>query len=293
MSTPADAIALVASRKRVASFALHRPASIAEAVRLAARLGPTAAFHAGGIDLASRMKAGWRANHVIALDGIAALHGISEAAGALRIGAMTRHWQIESDPRVRARLPSLARFVGGLGNVRIRMQGTIGGNVMAAEPAYEMLPALVVLGAALLFPDDSGAEQAVPALDWLRGQRGDVRTARLLVAVTIPLDRAVLAWNRDLRPSYGLESIAGLLVTDGRVTGGRAAFIGDRMGPRSAELRPAAGDPAAIARDWADRLPPITSTSGASAVYCRQVAAVTMRRAIAEAIEYPTGGRRG
>jgi carbon-monoxide dehydrogenase medium subunit len=292
MSSPSEAIAIVASRKRVAPFALHRPATVVEAARLAVRLG-SSAFHAGGIDLASRMKAGWRADHVVALDGIAALHGVTEAGDALRIGAMTRHWEIESDPCVCARSPSLSRFVAGLGNVRIRMQGTIGGNVMAGEPAYEMLPALAVIGASLVFADDAGVEHPIPALDWLRGQHGDARTLRLLVAVTIPLDRAVLAWNRDLRPTYGLECVAGLVVDDGQITGGRAAFIGDRTGARSAELRPAAGDPAAIARDWADRLPPISAASGASAVYCRQVAAVTLRRAIAEAIGYPTGGRRG
>jgi carbon-monoxide dehydrogenase medium subunit len=272
--------AIAASRKRIAPFRLHRPDTIAAACAIVQEHGSAAGLCAGGIDLINRMKAGESAAHVVALEAITEMHGVRDEGDAIFIGAMTRHWQIESDPVVRARLPSLAAFVAGLGNLRVRMQGTIGGNIMAGEAAYEMLPALAALDADLLFADPaSGAELSRPAIAWLSAR--EPWTPRLLTGVRIPLRGRVLAWNRDLRAALGLECVAGLALRADKSTNGLAVLIGDKRGALAAEIR--GDDPQQAAHDWAQRLPDIIAASGAGAAYCRRVASVMLRRALTEA----------
>jgi CO/xanthine dehydrogenase FAD-binding subunit len=159
LSVPAIAVdGIAASRKRIAPFALFRPASVTEAIELLA-VWPSAVLHAGGIDLATRMKAGLVAPAVIALDRIGEIKGVTRGRDGLDIGAVTTHWQIEHDSVVRSCLPALADYVASLGNVRVRLQGTIGGNVLAAEPGYEMLALLAALDAHLHFARTIGRNE--------------------------------------------------------------------------------------------------------------------------------------
>jgi CO/xanthine dehydrogenase FAD-binding subunit len=224
----------------------------------------------------------------VGLDAITEMHGVRDESAAIVIGAMTRHWQIESDPVVRARLPSLAAFVAGLGNLRVRMQGTLGGNIMAGEAAYEMLPALAALDATLLFADPAtGKPVSHPAIERLNARANLPRIPSLLTGVRIPLRGRVLAWNRDLRAALGLECVAGLTQRGDAITAGDpatqglAVLIGDKRGARAAEIR--GDDPQQVAHDWAQRLPDIVTASGAGAAYCRRVASVMLRRALTEA----------
>ena len=56
------------------------------------------------------------------------------ADGTLRIGGGVTHREIERSAVVAAHLPALADLEGHLANVRVRNQGTIGGNLAFAEP---------------------------------------------------------------------------------------------------------------------------------------------------------------
>jgi carbon-monoxide dehydrogenase medium subunit len=277
------------SRKRIAYFTLHRPSTVADACHiLASHAG--AAVHAGGINLVSRMKSGKSVPHMVALGNIAALRGISHADQAIHIGAATKHAKVESDPLLRRWLPALADYVAGLGNVRIRMQGTVGGNIMAQEPAYEILPFLCALGADLAFIDwATGRQSTVPASAWVR--RAIPCATHLLTHISIPLRPLTTYWNRDLRPAIGL--VASLEWQGAGIVGGTAVAIGDRRGPvviehRLADAVPAAHantQAAAIAAVWAGKFPDIDIPDGPSPAYCRHVIGVMLRRALAAMIE--------
>lgn len=273
--------AIAASRKRIAPFRLFRPATIDAACELMAQW-PGALLHAGGIDLIGRLKSGAPVTAVIALGGVATLKGVARVGDRLEIGAATTHWQLEHDEVLRAEMPAVADFVAELGNVRVRAQGTIGGNIMAAEPGYEMLPLLAALDAELRFVDcRDGTRLAIAARDW-RALTPDA--AKLLNAIAIPLRPSTVTWDRSLRPVLGL--IAALEWRDDSVVSGFAALTG--QGPIWAPLGLAqplrrrelveSADP--IALDWASRLPPLAMTAGAGDAYCRHVAHVMARRAI-------------
>ena len=73
------------------AFAYHKPNSVPEAVALLANGGDSRPI-AGGMSLLPTMKQRLAApGGLIDLSGIAALKGISADAGAITVGAMTRH----------------------------------------------------------------------------------------------------------------------------------------------------------------------------------------------------------
>lgn len=117
---------------RLPRFELARPTRVEEAVALLVEAGPTAVVIAGGTDLLPNLKHELaRPARVVALAGIAELHGIREEPdGALSIGAMTSLAEVATDERVRARAPALAQAASLVAGPQLRTMGTLGGNVL-------------------------------------------------------------------------------------------------------------------------------------------------------------------
>jgi xanthine dehydrogenase YagS FAD-binding subunit len=112
-------------------FSLARPRTLEEAWEALAAAGGDGAYYAGGTELLQVMKMGLaQFGTLIDLKGIEELHGIAGTEdGSLRIGGAATHREIERSPIVRERLPALARLEQHVANVRVRNQGTLGGNV--------------------------------------------------------------------------------------------------------------------------------------------------------------------
>ena len=177
-------------------FALARPASLADA---AADVVNGAWAHAGGIDVAQRLRDGGQAPALVPLrqagrgsgSDLDVLTDISLRDGALFIGAAVTHARIESDALVRAHRPDLAAAWRTIGNVRIRTAGTVGGNLMSLNPGYDAAPILAAAGAELVFVDPDGGEQRCSVADRVAG--------RLLVGCQVPLEGHVV-FDRSLKP---------------------------------------------------------------------------------------------
>src|SRR5580658_7842412 len=269
--------AIAASRKRIAPFRLLRPATV-EALCESKRQWPDALLHAGGIDLVSRMKSGLAAPAVIDLGALDEIKGVRQVGDVVEIGAAATHWQIEHDELLNALLPAVPDFVAGLGNVRVRVQGTIGGNIMAAEAGYEMLPLLAALDAEFRFVDcGNSTRQSVPArVCDMEASAG----TRLLAVIAIPLSRKTVTWDRSLRPQLGL--VAALDWRDGMVVAGFAALTGCAGVSASLPLamplsrKEIAAASGAIAERWIEFLPPLNGLAGLSRDYCRHVAQVML-----------------
>ena len=134
----ASSLAVHRSRKLIREFRLHRPRSAMEAVALKAAAGAGAVFMAGGIDVVNRMKFGASVTEVIHLGRLACLDRIEEREGELHLGALVTHDRLATAPQVAARVPSLAQTWPDVANIRIRCKGTIGGNIMAGDPSYDL-----------------------------------------------------------------------------------------------------------------------------------------------------------
>ena len=111
-------------------FELLAPQSLAAAIELAVRHGPDAALLAGGCDLLDQLKHQWRTyRYVINLKTVPGLRGIREAAGALRVGALTTLSELAASEPVRRMLPGYALAASRVATPQIRNLGTAGGNL--------------------------------------------------------------------------------------------------------------------------------------------------------------------
>ena len=81
---------------------------------------------------------------VVDINGIPDLTGISETAGHLRIGALTRHREIETSPLIARHFPILAAAIRHVAHMTIRNRGTFAGSLAHADPAAE-LPMMAML----------------------------------------------------------------------------------------------------------------------------------------------------
>lgn len=131
------------------SFGFHEPTSVADAVALGARLGGEGRFLAGGTDLIIQMRRGRIApRHVVSLHRIAGLDGIA-VDGVVRLGALVTHRSVERCAHFEGPLRALVEGAEVVGGHQIRNVATVGGNVVNASPAADVVPVLLALDASL------------------------------------------------------------------------------------------------------------------------------------------------
>ena len=92
--------------------------------------------------------------YLIDIGELSSLRYIREAEGVLSIGAMTPHRVIENDTAVASGYPLLSEAFHRVGTIRIRNQGTIGGNLCFAEPAADPPAALMAMEAELVVEEE-------------------------------------------------------------------------------------------------------------------------------------------
>jgi aerobic carbon-monoxide dehydrogenase medium subunit len=131
----------------MSDISYHRPASLAEAARLAVS-DPDARVLAGGQSVLPSMRLGLLApSALIDLAAIGELQGIRSDGRTLTIGAMTTHAAVAASQEVRAKLPALAQLAAGIGDAQVRNRGTIGGSLANSDPAADYPAAVLALDA--------------------------------------------------------------------------------------------------------------------------------------------------
>jgi carbon-monoxide dehydrogenase medium subunit len=267
------------SRRQIAPFALHRPATAAEALALRQEPG-TSAWLAGGMDLIDWLKHGHPIERVIRLDCIPGLAAIDGDADELCIGAMATHAALAASPCLTRLLPDLPWLWQAVANPRVREAGTLGGNVMAQRADYDGLPALRALDAEAEITTAKGSERVT--LDQLASP------GVLVTGFVIPRPGTLrLFADRSLRPALSLW--LGLSMTEERVTALRIAVgmahptpvcVTRPLDLPLVELGRHAG---ALAATVTAELPQPTADGRASAAYRRRMVEVLTRRILIRA----------
>jgi xanthine dehydrogenase small subunit len=163
------------------------PTSLAEAYALLA-----AAPHrpmAGATDLLVQLTAelGPVPERVLDLWRLDALRGIEARDGWLELGALSTYTAIRGSAACRTHAPALVDAAATIGAAQIQNRGTLGGNVMNASPAGDMLPVLLALDAVLV-AGSAGGEREIPATAlWPAYRTTALRPDELLVRVRIPV----------------------------------------------------------------------------------------------------------
>jgi len=126
------------------AFEYVAPATLAEATAFLTSHKDDAKLLAGGHSLIPLMKLRLAApKFIVDISRVPGLRDILEVSGAIEIGAMATHHDIESSPIVRESLPALAATAATIGDIQVRNRGTFGGSLAHADPAADY-PAVVL-----------------------------------------------------------------------------------------------------------------------------------------------------
>ena len=178
-----------------------------------------------------------RPSLLVDINRISELNGIEATpTGGLKIGALTRHYTIETSALVRQRLPVLSSAVAHIGHLAIRNRGTLGGSLCHADPAAEHLLMAVLLEASLTIRSSAG-DRTVAASDFITGALSTILGPReILTTIEYPALAARTGWGFEecARRSGDFALVAaGVLIEseDNRVTRARIAVAGGADGP--------------------------------------------------------------
>ena len=271
------------------------PLTLDEALEFLATHGEDAHLIAGGASLVVMLHQQLVAPSVlVGLRRIEALRGIeTRDDGWLRIGATTTHRQIERSPAVAAHAPALAEAFGHIATVRIRNQGTVGGNLAHADPAQDPPPILMAFDASVTVAGPSG-ERRIPVADlFVDLFETSLEPGEIITAVELPprdpsAGAVYVKFLPGSRDDYATVSVAAsaTIAEDGwrnvRIACGAVGPVPMRMRDAEAALegtRPDADAFAAAAATVADAVDPLDDTRG-SAGYKRDMAVVWVRRAL-------------
>jgi carbon-monoxide dehydrogenase medium subunit len=126
-------------------FHYHRARSLKEAVTMLSHLGEEAKLLAGGQSLIPLMKLRFASpKHLVDLSFVPGASYIKVSKGSLRLGALTRHAEIEHSP-IAAKIPIIHDCAAGIADVQVRNRGTIGGSVAEADPSGDWAVVLSTL----------------------------------------------------------------------------------------------------------------------------------------------------
>ena len=163
------------------------PRELDEAYAILAR-GPVRPI-AGGTDLMVALTAelGEPPERILDLWRLDALRGIALDGDAVSLGALTTYTEIRRSALCREHLPVLVEAAATIGAVQIQNRGTIGGNVVNASPAGDMLPILLAADASFVVGSARGERTVAAAEFWPAYRQTALSPDELLVRIRIPL----------------------------------------------------------------------------------------------------------
>jgi carbon-monoxide dehydrogenase medium subunit len=275
-----------------AEFDYVAPESLDAALAALREGGEDAKVLAGGHSLVPLMKLRLAAPSLLVdLRRVPGLQGVRRENGSVRIGAMTCHHAVATDPS----LGLAARAAATIADQQVRNRGTIGGTLAHGDPASDLPAVLVALEGSVIVRGEGGEREIAAAdlfQDYLTTAVGD---GEILTEVRLPAgdgwgagyakfnrrveDWAMVAVCAAVRkaPDGSCEDVrvglTNMASTPLRATAVEAALRG---GGLDATAIAAAAEQAAEGTDPPEDL-------NASADYKRHLARVLCRRALEEA----------
>ena len=191
---------------------LVQPTTVGEASKALTQYGEMARVYAGGAELLLLLRHRLLESEVLVdIKKIKSLHPIEIVDGMLRIGACVTHHAIESSALVREYAPALAYAESQVANVRVRNQGTLGGNLAFNDPHSDPGTVLLIHNASVIVGDAVG-ERRIPFDEFLLDMYATaLEPGEVLLAVEIPplpigMTSAYRRLHRYQRPTLGVAA---------------------------------------------------------------------------------------
>ena len=278
------------------AFDYAAPKTLAEALALLVEEDTKAL--AGGLSLIPLMKLRLAApGKVVDLSRIPELKQIRENSGAIHIGALATHADIEASAIVRGKCPLLAETAAQIGDMQVRNAGTLGGSVAHNDPAADYPAALFALEARVKVAS-IGNPRTVPLNELLvDAMMTSLDPGELITEIIVPVEDSSTgtSYQKMKQPASGFAIVgvaARVKKSNGAIDWARVGVTGlSGTGYRATAaeqlLEGAAGsadDIRKAAATVADTAEP-NSDLHASADYRKHVATVYAARAVQAALE--------
>ena len=277
-----------------APFDYVRASTVDEAVAALAASNGEAKVLAGGQSLVPMLNFRIVDTSIfVDINGIPGLDRIEETTdGGLRIGALARHFALETSDLVKDRFPVLHEAMKHVAHLAIRNRGTIGGSLSHADPAAELPTMAVLLDAKIITARASGGREIAAADFFVAPLTTTLEPDEIIVAVELPGLAPGTGWGFEefaqRRGDFAVAGVSAIVSMDGKsVTESRIALMGLHDTPVRAHAAEAAllddGIDAAAAAARLDA-EPMNDLHG-SADYRRHLAEVLTRRVLTAAME--------
>jgi len=187
--------------------------SIEQAVATLAQAGGDAKILAGGQSLVPMLNFRLlRPAILVDINRIPDLAFIEDAGDAVKIGALTRHHQLETSPVIAKHFPILSHAMTHVAHLAIRNRGTIGGSLSHADPAAE-LPMMALLLSAKLHIISGRGKRTVDAREFfLDALTVDLAEDELLTEIHLPKLPPHTGWGFEEVPrragDFALAAVA-------------------------------------------------------------------------------------
>lgn len=285
-------------------FEYFAPQTVPEALDLLKRYGEDAKVLAGGHSLIPLMKLRLAApQYLIDLNRLPDMAYIKESDGMLRIGALTRHGDLEHSELIRKRYPLLADTARVIADPLVRNMGTIGGSLAHADPAGDWGAALLAAGAEVVATGPKGQRTVSLSDLFVDTFTTSLQSDEILTEVRVPqpVPRSGGAYLKLERKvgDFAIAAVGAALVLDGKGAVERAGIGLCNVGATSLRARkaedalkgkqPEASAIARAAEAAAGEADPVSDLRG-PAEYKRDIVRVITARALRLALQRARGG---
>ena len=195
------------------------PTKMDEALQLLAEYGGKMTVLAGGTDLMPKLNHYQLKTEAIMYIGGLGLNYINDEGEKLVIGSTTTTAQIAVNEMIAKKTRALADAANQSGSVAIRSTATIGGNIVNASPAADLVAPLIALGAEVKLVS-AGSERMVLLEDFFTGpDQTEIRPDELLTEVHVPIPKGTsifLKLGRRKAQTLSVASVAVQIALDGQ-----------------------------------------------------------------------------
>ena len=209
--------------------------SLDKAAAALAAAGSEAKIIAGGQSLVPMLNFRLlRPSILVDINRIGGLAFIKEAENAIRVGALTRHYQLETSPVIARHLPVLACAMTHVAHLAVRNRGTIGGSLAHADPAAELPMMALLLDAEFDITSTSG-RRTIAAREFFRDALTvDLTNDEILTEILLPKLPPATGWGFEevarRAGDFALAAAAATLtLSEGVIAQARIAITG--VGP--------------------------------------------------------------
>jgi len=269
--------------------------SVDEAVQALSEAGEDGKVLAGGQSLVPVLRLRLAMpTKLVDLNKISELRGVRDDGDAIVVGAMTTHHDVINDPLVREYAALLSLATQTVGDPQIRHRGTLGGALVHADPAGDLLAPAVALDAEMVIVGPGGRRTVAAAEFFVDLFTTVVGPDELLIEVRIPkkagwgahyekFQRVAQAWSivavaATVRTEGGSIAEARVALTNMAATPVRATGVEQALVGQPATVQTIC----AAAEHAAENTSP-TSDGNADADYREHLARVLTARALTAA----------